>query len=204
MMNPRKKNRLYVTLFLLGMMAFTWMMTFYVGPIMMAKRNEVAQDQVLFKCREVLDGNRLTVQLRAWERPNTYPELTVSFAGLDAPPLGDVEDPAVIDWAEKHGISPEIAASMGEASYKTLVAYIRRQNLFLYQTDGSHTAKGLQPDSRVHVLVAGTNVNRKQIQSGLALHDTSTPHAFSDDYAAAEAAARQAKKGLWQYLPTQP
>lgn len=203
-MNLRKKNAWFVSIFLLGMFGFTGLMTFYVGPIMMAKRNEVAQDQVLFKCREVLDSTHIQVQLRAWERPNTYPEFPVQFAGLNAPPPGKAEDQAVIAWAEAQGIPAAVAAKMGEASYKTLVAFIRRQNLFIYQADGRHSTEGLAPDSRVHVLVSGTNVNLKQIQSGLALHDTREPHAFSDQYAAAEAEARAAKKGLWQYLPAQP
>lgn len=203
-MKLRKKNVWFVSLFLLGMFGFTGLMTFYVGPIMMAKRNEVAQDQVLFKCREVTDGNSLTVQLRAWERPNTNAVFRVKFAGLNAPPLGGAEDPEVIAWAGEHDIPPAVAASLGDASYKTLVAFIRRQNLFLYQADGRHSTQGLAPDSRVHVLVSGTNVNLKQIQSGLALHDTRYPHAFADQYAAAEAAAREHRKGLWQYLPARP
>ncbi|MEX2608123.1 MAG: thermonuclease family protein [Kiritimatiellia bacterium] len=197
-MNPRKRNQLFVTLFLLGVISFTCLMTFYVGPRMMAVRDQVDQDRVLFKCQRVIDGNRLEVQLRGWERPNTHPMIPVQFAGLDAPPLAEADHPEVIAWANRHGFDPERVASIGSSSYKTLLAFIRKQNLFLYREEGEQSSKEVPPDSRVHVMVSGTNVNYKQIESGLALHDTRTPHAHSELYAEAEASAKAEKRGLWR------
>ncbi|MDA3874842.1 MAG: thermonuclease family protein [Kiritimatiellae bacterium] len=197
-MNARKRNQLFVTLFLLVVIAFTCVMTFYVGPRMMAVRDQVAQDRVLFKCQRVIDGNRLEVQLRGWERPNTNPMIPVQFAGLDAPPLAAADHPEVIAWAERHGFDPEQVASIGSSSYKTLLAFIRKQNIFLYREEGEQSSKDLAPNSRVHVMVSGTNVNYKQIESGLALHDTRTPHAHSELYAEAQAKAKAEKRGLWR------
>ncbi len=196
-MNSRKKNQLFVTLFLLGMFVFTGIMTFVVGPILMEKRDQVAQDKILFKCQSVLDGNHIEVQMRAWERPNENPVFEVKLAGLDAPPLGDAEDPVVIAWAESRGISPELVAKLNESAFKNLQAFIRKQNLFLYREDGSRGSENLEPGSYVHVFVAGSHANLKQIRSGLALHDTSRPHAFSDKYAEAQAEAKSKQKGLW-------
>ncbi|MGA0334578.1 MAG: thermonuclease family protein [Kiritimatiellia bacterium] len=196
-MNTRKKNQLFVTLFLLTVIGFTGLMTFYVGPIMMGVRNQVAQDQVLFKCQKVHSGTEIDVQMRGWERPNPHPVFPVQFAGLDSPPPGGAEDPQLIAWAERHELDPEFAARMGESARKTLVAFIRKQNLFLYREDGTRSLGSLEPESRVHVLVSGTNVNLKQLEHGLAFHDQSRPHAFSDLYAAAEAEAKAAGRGLW-------
>ncbi len=197
-MNLRKRNQLFVTLFLFGVIAFTCIMTFYVGPKMMAVRNQVAQDRVLFKCQRVIDGNRLEVQLRGWKRPNTHPMIPVQFAGLDAPPLAEADHPDVIAWANRHGFEPEQVATIGRSSYKTLLAFIRKQNIFLYREQGEQSAEDLAPNSRVHVMVSGTNVNYKQIESGLALHDTRTPHAHSELYSKAQAKAKAEKRGLWR------
>jgi endonuclease YncB( thermonuclease family) len=196
-MNSRKKNQLFVSLFLFGIVSFTCLMTFYVGPRMMAVRDQVAQDQILFKCQQVIDGNHLEVQLRGWDRPNTHPMIPIQFAGLDAPPLGGADHPNVIAWAEHHGFDPTIAASIGNSSYKTLLAFIRKQNIFVYREQGERSSEQLEPGSRVHILVSGTNVNYKQIESGLALHDTSRPHAHFDLYAEAQAKAKAEKRGLW-------
>ncbi|MDF3130346.1 thermonuclease family protein [Kiritimatiellaeota bacterium B1221] len=196
-MNARKKNQLFVTCFLLGMFIFTGIMTFVVGPILMEKRDQVAQDKILFKCQSVLDGSTIEVQMRAWERPNTNPVFKVKLAGLDAPPLGDAEDPQVIAWAESHNLSPALIAKLNESAFKNLQAFIRKQNLFLYREDGSRGSQNLSDGSYVHVFVAGSHANLKQIRSGLALHDTSRPHAFSDQYAEAQAAAKAQHKGLW-------
>ena len=196
-MNSPKKNRIFVTLFLLFMMGFTCLMTFYVGPIMMATRDQVAQDQVLFKCQNVINCGEIEVQMRGWERPNLHPVFDVTFAGLDTPPPGGSEDPDLIAWANARNLDPAFAAKIGESSHKTLLAFIRKQNLFLYREDGTRSSHELQEGSRVHVMVSGTNVNLKQLESGLALHDTSRPHAFFDEYAAAEAQAKAAGKGLW-------
>ena len=151
----------------------------------------------MFKCQRVLDGSHIEVQMRAWERPNENPIFTVQLAGLEAPPLGDASDPAVTAWAESHGISAALVAKLNESAFKNLQAFIRKQNLFLYQEDGSRGSQDLQAGSYVHVFVAGSHANLKQIRSGLALHDTSRPHAFSEKYAEAEAQAKANKKGLW-------
>jgi|GEM_PF-1116578 len=199
-MSSRKKNQIYVTLFLVSVIGFTCLMTFYVGPKMMAVRNLVAQDNVLFKCQKVIDGETFDVQMRGWDRPNLNPVFPLRFAGLTSPPRGNAENPAVIAWAEKHQVSPAIAAVFGTSAHKTLLAFIRKQNLFLYSEDGSRGTEELTPGSRVHVLVSGTNVNLKQIESGLALHDTSHPHAFFDLYAEAQNEAEAGKKGLWSTI----
>jgi endonuclease YncB( thermonuclease family) len=199
-MTSRKKNQIFVTLFLLSVLGFTGLMTFYVGPKMMAIRTQVAQDQVLFKCQKVIDGNSIEVQMRGWERPNTNPVFPLKFAGLNTPPLGTAESPAVLAWAEAHQVAPAVAASFGKSAQKTLVAFIRKQNLFLYREDGSRSSKELVPGSRVHVMVSGTNVNLKLLESGLALHDTTHPHAYADLYANAQKEAKSAKNGLWGTL----
>ncbi|WFB37120.1 thermonuclease family protein [Kiritimatiellota bacterium B12222] len=200
-MNPRKKNQLIVTAFFLFMFVFTGLMTFYVGPIMIEKRMEAEEDKILFKCQKVVDGNHIEVQLRDWEIPNPNPVIQIQIAGLNVPPLGNAEDEAVIAWASANGVSPEIAAEFGESTYKTLIAFIRKQNLLLYSENGEQAPADIEANSPMHVIVAGAHVNLKLLRSGLALHDSSRPHAYADKYANAQAEAQAGHKGLWQYLP---
>lgn len=192
---------MFVTLFLLAVLVFTGLMTFYAGPKLMATRNQFDQDKVLFKCQKVIDGSTIHIQMRGWERPNQNPVFPVTFAGLSTPPLGGTEHPAVIQWAQKHNISPALAADLGQSAHKTLLAFIRKQNLFLYRENGDRSnSENLSAGSRVHVLVSGTNVNLKLLESGLAIHDTRYPHAFSDLYEEAQEKAKKDRLGLWRSL----
>jgi len=196
-MNTRQKNRLLVSGFLLFVIGFTCLMTFYAGPRMMAIRHEFAQDQFLFKCERVIDGSQIEVQLRGWERPNTNPVVPVRFAGIRVPPLAEADDPALLAWAEAHDVDPELASRVGRSAQRTLLAFIRKQNLFLYLQDGERSGDELAPGTPVHVFSTGTNVNFKLLESGLAVHDISEPHAHQERYAKAEAEARAEKRGLW-------
>ncbi len=191
------RNRWMVSIFILGVVGFTCLMTFYAGPRIMGMRNEVENKQILYKCRAVIDADTLVVQLRGWEKPNPAPELRIRMAGLDVPPLADAEDPGVIAWAESHGVTPAHAATMARSAERTLVAFARMQNMVLRPADGSDLTRGLEEGTRVHVYVTGTDVAHKQLQQGLAAHDSNNPHLFEDLYAAAEAEAKAAGRGLW-------
>ena len=192
-----KRNRRVVVIFLLGVVVFTCVMTFGVGPRIMDMRHEVENRQLLYKCRAVLDANTLEVQLRGWERPNEHPMVTLRIAGLDTPPLLGAEDPDLVAWAERHGVSPGHAARMANSAHRTLVAFIRRQNMVLKPADGQELTGDLPQGTVAHIFVGGTDVAQKQLLQGLAAHDTETPHLYTERYAAAEAEARAAKRGLW-------
>jgi len=196
-MESRKRNRLYVSLFLLGTVAFTLAMTFWAGPGVMGMREEIDNRDLLYKGRQIPDANTLIVQKRAWERPNIYPMVQVKLAGLDAPPLLDPEEPELIAWAEKHGVSPAQAARMAQSGQRTLTAFVRMQNMVLKPADGSEIRAGLADGDTVHVFVAGTDVSRKQLLQGLAFHDSAAPQLQPEHYAAAQAEARAHRRGLW-------
>ena len=191
------RNKILVTIFLLGTIAFTAMMTFYVGPRMMAVRQEVAFDKHFYKCQKVLSGSELDVQLRGWERPNTHPIIPIRLAGVNAPPLGDPEDRALIAWAERYDVDPERAALMAEAAQRTLMAFIRKQNLILETLDGQRAGVNLTPGEIVHVYVSGTQVNRKLLSSGLVFLDPETAGEYADLYAKEQHEAQQENRGLW-------
>ncbi|MCH8510555.1 MAG: thermonuclease family protein [Kiritimatiellae bacterium] len=195
-----QRNRRIVSTFLLGVVGFTCIMTFLVGPLIMGMRNEVENRQILYKCRSVVDANTMMVQLRVWERPNPAPEVAIRMAGLDVPPLADAEDPGVIAWAETHGVSPQHAATMARSAERTLVAFARMQNMVLQPADGSDLTLGLEDGSLVHVFVTGTDVAYKQLQQGLAAHDSRIPHLYEERYASAEAEAKAAGRGLWSEM----
>ena len=196
-MQTEQRNRLGVSLFLLGVVGFTVLMTFYAGPRVMAMRHEVENRQILYKCRTVLDANTIEVQLRGWERPNEAPYVRVRIAGLDTPPLTGPEDPDLQAWAEARGISAAHAAVMANSGHRTLLAFIRMQNMVLKLADGSEVDHELPDGSVAHIFVGGTDVAHKQLLQGLAAHDTRIPHQFEELYAAAEAEARAARRGLW-------
>lgn len=192
------RNKILVTCFLLGVIAFTALMTFYVGPRMMSVRQEVAQDKHFYKCQKVISGSELEVQLRAWERPNPHPEFPVRLAGVDAPPLVQADHPDLMAWARKHGRTPEQSAEMAEAAYRTLLAFIRKQNLVLETVDGKRAGLDLAPGTPVHVFVSGTQVNRKLLDSGLAFVDPQTAGRHADLYRNAAAEAEQEQRALWE------
>jgi endonuclease YncB( thermonuclease family) len=192
------RNKIIVTAFLLGMIAFTALMTFYVGPKMMGVREEVAQDKHFYKCQQVLSGSELELQLRGWERPNNHPMIPVILAGVSIPPLGSADDPEVVRWARNHRVEPAHASTMGEAAYRTLLAFIRKQNLIVQTPDGQRIGDRISPGTAVHVFVSGTHVNRKLLQSGLALVDPATSGIYTDLYRQAEEQAKSAKLALWE------
>ncbi len=196
-MDKAKKNILGVTFFLFGTVGFTVLMTFYAGPRVMAMREEVANRDLLFKTREILDGETLRVQMRAWERPNEYPLHEIRLAGLDAPPLRDTEDPDLIAWAERHGVSPQQAARMAHSAQRTLVAFIRNQNMVMKPADGRDIRDVEKDGLAAHVFVGGTDVGRKQLLQGLSAHRADVPQLDFELYVAAEAEARREKRGLW-------
>lgn len=196
-MNAAKKNIIGVTVFLLGTVLFTVMMTFYAGPRVMGMREEVDNRELLFKTREIVDGETIRVQQRGWERPNTHPLIEIRLAGLDAPPLLGAEDPELVAWAEARGVSPEVAARMGRSAQRTLTAFIRNQNMVMKPADGSDIREVEKEGMAAHIFVSGTDVGRKQLLQGLSLHRAEAPQLSGDLYAAAEAEARREKRGLW-------
>ena len=191
------RNKILVTVFLLGTIAFTAMMTFYVGPRMMAVRQDVAFDKHFYKCQKVLSASELEIQLRGWERPNTHPVFPVRLAGVNAPPLGDPQDSALIAWSERNEVDPERAALMAEAGQRTLMAFIRKQNLILETLDGQRAGVSLAPGELVHVYVSGTQVNRKLLASGLAFLDPETAGDYLDLYRKEGQQAQENSQGLW-------
>lgn len=192
-----KRRRKWVTVYLLGVVGFTCVMTFYAGPKVMAMRHEVENRQILYKCRTILDANTIEVQLRGWERPNPHPYVTVRIAGLDTPPLVGPEDEELQAWAERHGVSPEHAARMAASAHSTLVAFIRRQNMVLKPASGLPLTEELQDGTLAHIFVGGTDVAHKQLLQGLAAHTQDPPHLKHQLYADAEAEARANRRGLW-------
>ena len=199
-MQTEERNRLGVTLFILGVVGFTVIMTFYVGPRVMAMRHEVENRQILYKCRAVLNANTIEVQLRGWEKPNPAPYVQVRIAGLDTPPLAGAEDPDLQAWAEARDIPPAHAATMARSAHRTLLAFIRMQNMVLKPADGSELDRDLADGTHAHIFVGGTDVAHKQLIQGLAAHDTQTPHLHMERYAAAEAEARAAGRGIWSEI----
>lgn len=196
-MDKAKKNILGVTFFLFGTVGFTVLMTFYAGPRVMAMREEVANRDLLFKTREILDGETLRVQMRAWERPNVYPLHEIRLAGLDAPPLLEAEDPVLIAWAERQGVSPIQAARMAHSAQRTLVAFIRNQNMVMKPADGSDIRDVEKEGLVAHIFVGGTDVGRKQLLQGLSVHRADVPQLEFVIYAEAQAEAQRKKRGLW-------
>jgi endonuclease YncB( thermonuclease family) len=196
-MEKAKKNIIGVTLFLFGTVGFTVLMTFYAGPRVMAMREEVVNRDLLFKTREILDGQTILVQKRAWERPNEYPLHEINLAGIDSPPLRDAEDPELIAWAERHQIPPQHAARMARSAQRTLVAFIRHQNMVMKPADGQDIREVEKDGLTAHIFVGGTDVGRKQLLQGLSVHRTDGPQLEFDVYAAAEAEARRLGRGLW-------
>lgn len=192
------RNKIIVTSFLLGMLAFTALMTFYVGPRMMNVRKEVAKDQHFYKCQKVVSGSILEVQLRGWERPNPNPMIAVELGGLNVPPMGTPTDAEVAAWAKEHDLPPETVARVGTAAHKTLLAFIRKQNLILETQDGARAGERISPGTPVHVFVSGTHVNRKLLQSGLAFVDPDTSGAYTELYEQAAGIARDSKQALWE------
>lgn len=191
------RNKILVTLFLLGTIAFTALMTFYVGPRLMAVRQEVAVDKHFYKCQKVVSGSQLEIQLRAWERPNTHPVFPIRLAGVDTPPLAGPQDRNLMAWADARGIDPEHAALMAEAAHRTLQAFIRKQNLILETLDGERAGVTLTPGEPVHVFVSGTQVNRKLLASGLALVDEDTAGNYAGLYREAAEQAKRDGTALW-------
>jgi len=196
-MNTRKRNQWFVTLFLFAVVGFTALMTFGVGPKMMALRDEVDNAAILYKCQVIHNGNELELQLRSSERPNPNPLIPVRLAGLSSPPPLEAEDPILIAWAEKHGVDPEQASMIGEAAHKTLLAFIRKQNLWVERADGVSLQNGLEAYAGVHVQVSGSPVGVKQLESGLAVYVPGEPQLYAEDYQAAQEAAKQAGQGIW-------
>lgn len=196
-MQTRNRNRLFVSIFLLGTVAFTVGMTFWIGPGIMGMREEIDNRDLLYKGREIPDAGTLVVQKRAWTRPNTYPMVTIQLAGLDTPPLRDADDAELIAWAERHEVTPQHAARMASSARQTLTAFVRMQNMVLKPAEGDDIRDGLNNGDTVHVFVAGTDVSRKQILQGLAFHNPDAPQLHSELYAQAQAEARERKRGLW-------
>jgi len=196
-MDKARRNIIGVTLFLFGTVGFTVLMTFYAGPRVMGMREEVVNRDLLFKTREILDGETIRVQQRAWERPNEYPLYEIRLAGVDAPPLREAGDPELIAWAERHGVSPLQAARMAHSAQRTLVAFIRNQNAVMKPADGRDIREVEKEGLSAHLFVGGTDVGRKQILQGLSAHRGDSSQLEFDLYAAAEAEARREKRGLW-------
>ncbi|MCC5846298.1 MAG: thermonuclease family protein [Verrucomicrobia bacterium] len=196
-MDKARRNIIGVTLFLFGTVGFTVLMTFYAGPRVMGMREEVVNRDLLFKTREILDGERIRVQQRAWERPNEYPLYEIRLAGVDAPPLRDAEDPDLIAWAQRHGVSPVQAARMAHSAQRTLVAFIRNQNAVMKPADGRDIREVEKNGLSAHLFVGGTDVGRKQLLQGLSAHRRDGAQLEAEIYAAAEAEARREKRGLW-------
>ena len=196
-MDKARKNIIGVTVFLFGIVGFTVLMTFYAGPRVMAMREEVDNRDLLFKTRDILDGETLRVQQRGWERPNVYPLHEIRLAGLDAPPLLEAQDPELIAWAERHDVSPLQAARMAHSAQRTLVAFIRNQNMVMKPADGSDIRDVEKEGLVAHIFVGGTDVGRKQLLQGLSVHRVEEPQLEFETYAAAQAEARREKRGLW-------
>ncbi len=196
-MDTRKRNQWFVTFFLFGVVGFTALMTFGVGPKMMALRDNVDNAAILYKCQVIHNGNELELQLRSSERPNPNPLIPVRLAGLSSPPPLDAEDPQLVAWAETHGVDPQHAAMIGESAHKTLLAFIRKQNLWVERADGVPLNEGLAPNSAVHVQVSGSPVGLKQIESGLAVIVPEEAQLYADDYRTAQDAAKTAGLGIW-------
>jgi endonuclease YncB( thermonuclease family) len=196
-MNLRNRNRWIVSLFLLFVIGFTALMTFYAGPRMMKLRDSVEVEAYLYKCQKIHDGNRIDVQLRSAQRPNPHPEIPVRLAGLQSPPRLPADDPELILWAEVHQITPARAAMIGESAHQTLLAFIRKQNLRLERADGHPTTETLEPGTAVHVISAGSRLGIKQLENGLAVHVPEDLQQHSERYAQAEEEARRKQLGLW-------
>ncbi len=197
-METEQRNRRIVVGFLAGVILFTTVMIFVVGPQMMQLRDTVEEQKLLFKCQSVEDGNHVIVQMRAWEKPNPHPEIRVKLAGVDAAPLAeDVEDVQLQAWAAKHSLDPERALIMGEAAHKTLLAFIRKQNIWMERADGQEMSESLADDSEVYLFVSGTHVALKLVESGLVLQDVAGTGPYAELYAAAEQRARDKGRGLW-------
>ena len=194
-MNLRDRNRILVSLFLLFVIGFTALMTFYAGPRMMRLRDSVEVEGYLYKCQKVVDGNRLELQQRSAERPNPNPEVPVTLAGFESPPRLDAEDPILIAWAEAHDIPPDRAAMIGESAHQTLLAFIRKQNLRVERIldDDAPLASG----EAVHIVCSGTRVGIKQLENGLAIHLPDAPQLHEDKYREAQKKAQTAQRGLW-------
>ena len=124
-MNKTKRNRIILSSYLAIIIGITALLTFFAGPRMMRMRHEVQNRQLLYKCQGVVNGDEIIVQLRSWERDHTNPLLTVKLVGVDAPPLGEEEDPAVIAYAEACGMQPAFASKMGKSSHHALLAFLR-------------------------------------------------------------------------------
>lgn len=195
-MQTPARNRLYVTLFLLFVVGFTALMTFYAGPRMMRMRDAVVVDRFLYKCQKVVDGNRLELQQRSSERPNPNPVVPVTLAAVSSPPRLDAEDPLLLDWAAAHGVEPERAAMIGESAHQTLLAFIRKQNLRVERVVGENMDP-LTPGAGVHVVCSGTRVGLKQLENGLAVHLPDVPQRHPEAYQKAQAEAKAAQRGLW-------
>jgi endonuclease YncB( thermonuclease family) len=86
---------------------------------------------------------------------------------------------------------------MGEAAHRTLLAFIRKQNLILETLDGQRAGVDLEPRQPVHVFLSGTQVNRKLLSSGLAFYDASTAGSYADLYQEAEQQAKSRNEALW-------
>lgn len=196
-MDTAKRNKIGVSVFLFGVVGFTVLMTFYAGPRVMAMREEVVDRDLLFKTREILDGETIRVQRRAWERPNEYPLHEIRLAGVDAPPLRDADDPDLIAWAERHQVSPQQAARMAHSAQRTLTAFMRHQNMVMKPADGGDIREADKDGLTAHVFVGGADVGRKQVMQGLSVHRLDGPQLEFDLYAAAEAEARRLRRGLW-------
>lgn len=196
-MNTRKRNQWFITLFLFFVVGFTALMTFGVGPRMMALRDEVDGAAILYKCQKIHNANEFELQLRSSERPNPNPLIPATLAGLSSPPALPADDPTLIAWAEKYKVSPEKASTIGTSAYKTLLAFIRKQNLWVERADGKSLKEGLPNYAPVHVQVSGSPVGIKQLESGLAVFDPTGPQLHAEEYEAAQKRARDAKLGIW-------
>ena len=163
----------------------------------MRMRHEVQNRQLLYKCQGVVNGDEIIVQLRSWERDHTNPLLTVKLVGVDAPPLGEEDDPAVIAYAEACGMQPAFASKMGKSSHHALLAFLRKQNLSLVWPNGEHVHDPVTTNLTAHAFVFGSDVGRKQIQSGLARHDATPEQAYAAEYAEAQETAQEIATGIW-------
>jgi len=200
-MNKPLRNRLWVSFFLLGVVGFTMIMIFAVGPGVMGMREEVENRNLLFRGREIPDAASILVQERAWTRPNPNPMLTVRLAGLDAPPVEEADHPELIAWAQSHNLPPEHAARMARSAQRTLIAFARMQNMVIRPASGLDVREGLEEGSPVHAFVGGTDVARKQLLQGLAFLDPAATHLYPELYAAAQEEARTHRRGLWSAMP---
>lgn len=187
----KRASRVGLTLFLLGIVAFCFLLTFGIAPYLREAAARSDAFSMLGRCMEVRSADTLVIEQNDERR-------LVRLVGIEAPRLEG--DPLLAAQAQARQVDVHWLARQGQVSRNTLAAWIYRRGLHLTYPFGEDV---VDEEGRhlVYAAVAGVDIARKLLQGGQ-VFASDEEHPRREEYLALEAEGRASQGGLWRPEPS--